>query len=113
MKEEGKARTIKTIFKLYKDYLDDENTEYTYQDQVVYDQVRKANAAIKRGIEQILAPRGLDIGFDLKKVTEQMDKEVERKQKYMEEKTGDKAVQEKGQTIIKEPDKRRATNQKQ
>jgi Helicase conserved C-terminal domain/SNF2-related domain len=102
MKDEGKARTIETIFKLYKDYLDDENTEYTYQDQVVYDQVRKANAAIKRGIEQILAPRGLDIGFDLKKVTGQMDKEVERKQKYMEEKTGDKAVQEKGQTIIQD-----------
>ncbi|MDO9184486.1 MAG: SNF2-related protein [Bacteroidia bacterium] len=102
VKEEGKARSIETIFKIYKDYLDDENTEYTYKDQVVYDKVRKANAAIKRGIEQILAPRGLDIGFDLKKVTGQMDKEIERKQKYMEEKTGDKAVQEKGQAIIKD-----------
>ena len=95
-----KARSIETIFKIYKDYLEDEDTEYNYKDQTVFDQVRKANAAIKRGIEQILAPRGLDIGFDLKKVTNQMDKEIERKQKYMEEKTGDKAVQEKGQTII-------------
>ncbi|HSH64672.1 MAG TPA: hypothetical protein VLB84_02490, partial [Bacteroidia bacterium] len=58
--------------------------------------------AIKRGIEQILAPRGLDIGFDLKKVTGQMNKEIEQKQKYMEEKTGDKAVQEKGEIIIQD-----------
>jgi hypothetical protein len=101
-KEESKARSIETIFKIYKDYLDDEDNEYTYQDQVVYDQVRKANAAIKRGIEQILAPRGLDIGFDLKKVTGQMDKEIERKEKYRDEKTGDKAIQDKGQEIIKD-----------
>ena len=97
-----KARSIETIFKIYKDYLDDEDTEYNYKAQTVYDQVRKANAAVKRGIEQILAPRGLDIGFDLKKVTGQMDKEVEQKKKYMEEKTGDKAIQDKGKEIIKD-----------
>ena len=102
VKEEGKARSMETIFKIYRDYLDDEKTESTYQDQVVFDQVRKANASIKRGIEQILAPRGLDIGFDLKKVTGQIDKEIEQKEKYKEEKTGDKAIKDKGQEIIKD-----------
>jgi hypothetical protein len=97
-----KARSTETLFKIYKDYLEDEDTAYNYKDQTVFDQIRKANAAIKRGIEQILAPRGLDIGFDLKKVTGQMNKEIEQKQKYMEEKTGEKAVQEKGDTILKD-----------
>jgi hypothetical protein len=97
-----KPRSTETLFKLYKDYLEDEDTAYNYKDQTVFDQVRKAHAAVKRGVEQILAPRGLDIGFDLKKVTGQMNKEIEQKQKYMEERTGDKAVQEKGEAIIKD-----------
>ncbi|HSH66208.1 MAG TPA: helicase-related protein [Bacteroidia bacterium] len=97
-----KARSTETLFKIYKDYIEDEDTAYNYKDQTVFDQVRKANAAIKRGIEQILAPRGLDIGFDLKKVTGQMNKEIEQKQKYMEERTGEKAIQEKGDAIIKD-----------
>ena len=101
-KDSDKVRTIETIFKIFRDYMDDEETGYDYKDQVVFDQVRKANASIKRGIEQVLAPRGLDIGFDLKKVTGQMDKEIDRKRTYMEEKTGDNAIQEKGKEIIKD-----------
>ena len=97
-----KPRSTETLFKIFKDYIEDEETSYNYKDQTLFDQVRKAHAAIKRGIEQVLAPRGLDIGFDLKKVTGQMNKEIEQKQKYMEEKTGEKAVQEKADTIIKD-----------
>ncbi|MBI3519513.1 MAG: hypothetical protein HY062_09185 [Bacteroidetes bacterium] len=97
-----KPRSTETLFKIFKDYIEDEETSYNYKDQTLFDQVRKAHAAIKRGIEQVLAPRGLDIGFDLKKVTGQMNKEIEQKQKYMEEKTGDKAVQEKADAIIKD-----------
>lgn len=97
-----KARSMETVFKIYKDYLEDEETQYNYKDQTIFDQVRKANTAIKRGIEQVLAPRGLDIGFELKKVTSLMEKEIEQRKKYMEEKTGDKAVQDKGKEIIKD-----------
>lgn len=101
-KEEGQSRSIETVFKLFRDYLSDEDADHTYQDEIVFDQVRKANAAIKRGIEQILAPRGLDISFDLPKLTSQMDKEIEHIKTFMEEKTGDKAVKEKGNKIIQE-----------
>jgi|GEM_PF-668477 len=101
-KSGDKARSTETIFKLFREYLDDEETSYSYKDQTVFDQVRKAHASIKRGIEQVLQPRGLDIGFDLKKITAMMDKEIEHKRKYMEEKTGEKAVEAKGKEIIAE-----------
>ncbi len=95
-----KARSTETIFKLFREYLDDESTSYNYKDQTIFDQVRKAHASIKRGIEQVLQPRGLDISFDLKKVTALMDKEIDQKRKYMEERTGDQAVEAKGREII-------------
>ena len=101
-KEEGQSRSIETIFKIFKDYLDDEKTNYSYQDQMSFDQARKANTALKRGIEQILAPRGLDITFDLKQLTGQMDKEVDHIRKYMEEKTGNEAVKKQAEKIIQE-----------
>lgn len=101
-KSGDKARSSETIFKLFREYLDDEETSYSYKDQTVFDLVRKAHASIKRGVEQVLQPRGLDIGFDLKKITAMMDKEIEHKRKYMEEKTGEKAVEAKGREIIAE-----------
>jgi hypothetical protein len=102
LKEDGAGRSIETVFKIFKDYLNDTDAEHTYQDQMIYDQVRKANAAIKRGVEQVLAPRGLDITFDLKKLTVQMDKEIEKISTYMEDKTGDAAIKKKGNEIIQE-----------
>ncbi len=102
LKEDSAGRTIETVFKIFKDYLNDEHAEHTYQDQMIYDRVRKANAVIKRGVEQVLAPRGLDISFDLKKLTAQMEKEIEKISTYMEEKTGDQAIKKKGDEIIQE-----------
>jgi hypothetical protein len=102
LKEDGVGRSIETVFKIFKDYLNDAEAEHTYQDQIIYDQIRKANAAIKRGVEQVLAPRGLDITFDLKKLTAQMDKEIEKISTYMEDKTGDAAIKKKGNEIIQE-----------
>ena len=102
LKEDSGGRSIETVFKLFKEYLSDEKAEHTYQDQLIYDQVRKANAAIKRGVEQVLAPRGLDISFDLKKLTAQIDKEIEKISNYMEEKTGDTAIKKKGDEIIQD-----------
>ncbi|MBS1635391.1 MAG: hypothetical protein JST26_05665 [Bacteroidetes bacterium] len=95
-----KPRSTETLFKIFREYMDDENTSYNYKDQVTFDLVRKAYSAIKRGLEQVLEPRGLDIGFDLKKVTALMDKEIDQKKELREEKTGDDAVQAKGREII-------------
>ena len=97
-----KARTIETIFKIYKDYLEDENTETTYRDQTIYDTVRKANATLKRGLEQVLEPKGFGINFDYDKVVGKINKEIEENQKILEERTGQDAVNEKAQEIIKE-----------
>ena len=97
-----KARTLDTIFKIYKDYLDDEQTETTYRDQTLYDTVRKANAIIKRGLEQVLEPKGFDINFDYNKVVGKIAKEIEDNEKVLEERTGATAVKEKAEQIIKE-----------
>jgi N12 class adenine-specific DNA methylase len=97
-----KARTLETIFKIYKDYLDDENTETTYRDQTIYDTVRKANATITRGLEQVLEPKGFDINFDYDKVVGKINKEIEEHQKVLEERTGQEALNEKAQEIIQE-----------
>ena len=105
-KEKDQDRSIETIFKIFKDYLNDENADHTYQDQMIYDQVRKANAAIKRGVEQILTPRGLDITFDLKNVSAKLHKEIEKLSKYMEEHTGEQATKIKADEIIEDRVKR-------
>jgi hypothetical protein len=100
--KEGQSRNIETVLKLFRDYLDDEDTAHNYQDDTIFDQVRKANTVIKRGIDQVLAPRGLDISFDLKKLTTQMDKEIEKINNDLMEKTGKEAIQKKGEEIIEQ-----------
>ncbi|MBI2271041.1 MAG: hypothetical protein HYU69_11915 [Bacteroidetes bacterium] len=99
-KEAGKARTIETLFKIYRDYLEDENSGSSYLDENTFDKVRKAYAAVQRGIEQVLQPRGLDINFKLESVTKNLDKEIDVKQKYMDETTGDKGINAKAEEII-------------
>ena len=97
-----KARALETIFTIYKEYLEDENTETTYRDQTIYDTVRKANATLKRGLEQVLEPKGFDINFDYDKVVGKIGKEIEEHQKVLEERTGQEAVNEKAGEIIKQ-----------
>lgn len=101
-KEGAKARTQETIFKIYKDFLEDENTETTYKDANIYDTVRKANAILKRGLEQVLEPKGFDINFDLSQVVEKINKEIEEKEEILEERTGKEAVERKAKSIIQE-----------
>ncbi|MCB9448662.1 MAG: DEAD/DEAH box helicase family protein [Flavobacteriales bacterium] len=100
--EGAKARTIETIFKIYKDYLEDGNTETSYRDENIFDTVRKANAILKRGLEQVLAPRGLDMNFSKDSVLGRIDREIEDLQKVMEDKTGPKAVEAKAKDIVRE-----------
>jgi hypothetical protein len=97
-----KARTLETIFSIYKMYLEDENTETTYRDTIIYDTVRKANAIIKRGLEQVLKPKGFDIHFDYDKVVGKIGKEIEEHQQILEERTGQDAINEKAGELIKE-----------
>lgn len=99
---EVKARKIETIFKLYKDYLEDEQTQTTYRDQVLYDTIRKSHAILKRGLEQVLGPKGFDINFDYQKVVGKINKEIEEREKVLELRTGETAVEDKAQEIIKE-----------
>jgi len=105
-KPDAKAREMETIFKIYKDYLEDENTETSYADEVTYDDVRKAHATIKRGLEQVLGPRGLDINFSYEQASGKFQVDSEQKKKLMEEKTGEAAVNEKAREIIEERKKK-------
>lgn len=81
------ARSIETVLKIYKDYLEDETTQTTYRDQNIYDTVRKANATLKRGLEQVLEPKGYDINFDFEQVNGRINTEIEEKQRILEERT--------------------------
>jgi hypothetical protein len=98
--EEGKGRNTDTILRIFKEYLDDPDSGHNYSDETMFDKVRKANSAIKRGIEQVLAPRGWDISFDGNKAIAQMQKEIDILVKKKEDKTGSKAVQAKAEEII-------------
>ena len=82
-------------------YLEDENTETTYRDTIIYDTVRKANAILKRGLEQVLKPKGFDIHFDYDKVVGKIGKEIEEHQQILEERTGQDAINEKAGELIK------------
>jgi hypothetical protein len=106
IKEKGQDRSLETILKIFKDYLNDEHADHTYQDELIFDQVRIANTAIKRGIEQILTPRGLNITFDLKQVTLKLDQEIEKLSTLMESRTGDPAIKLKAQEITEDRLKR-------
>ncbi|MBN4062179.1 DEAD/DEAH box helicase family protein [Bacteroidales bacterium AH-315-I05] len=101
-KEGTPARATETIFKIYRDYLEDDDTESTYKDETLFDTVRKANATLKRGLEQILQPRGMDLHFEHDKVVGKIDKEIEKLKQVMEDKTGEDAVKAKAEEIIKE-----------
>ena len=96
------ARSIETVLKIYKDYLEDETTQTTYRDQNIYDTVRKANATLKRGLEQVLEPKGYDINFDFEQVNGRINTEIEEKQRILEERTGTEAVSQKAEEIIKD-----------
>jgi len=101
-KPDSKATSIENIFKIYRDYLEDPETGTTYRDETIYDTVKKANAILKRGLEQILKPKGFDINFDSKEVVSKIAKEVEENEKILEERTGDDAIAVKAKQIIKE-----------
>jgi hypothetical protein len=100
--KEGKARKIETIFKLYKDWLDDSETSTYINDEQRFDEIRKANYKVQSGIKSVLAPRGLGIDFDYEDVIEKIDKDIETKVTLLEEQTGEEAIEAKAQEIIKE-----------
>ena len=101
-KEGQPPRQIETIFKLYKDWLEDPETESFYNDEQIFDEARRANYQIKSGIRDILAPRGLNINFDHKEVAAKLDKEIKTKKQQLEEKTGDEAIRALAAKIRKE-----------
>ena len=57
---------------------------------------------MKRGLEQVLEPKGFDVNFDYNKVAGSIQKEIEDKEKVLEERTGNEAVKQKADEIIKE-----------
>lgn len=100
--QEAKVRTQETVFKIYKDYLEDEKTDTTYQEEMLFDTVRKASVILNRGIKEILEPRGLDIHFNYTAEAAKFDKEIEQLNKTLEEYKGEKAIENQAQEIIKE-----------
>lgn len=101
-KPNSNSRSIENVFKTYKAYLEDPETPSSYRDDTIYDTVRKANSTLKRGLEQILKPKGFDINFDVTSVVGKIEKEIEEINQVLEEQTGDEAIAEKAKQITKE-----------
>ena len=103
---EGKSRNTETLFRIFKDYLEDEYSGHSYEDDAIYDKVRKAYSSVTRGQEQILTPRGLDINFDVTSLTKVMEKEIKAKEDHKQARTGPEAVKKKAEEIIADRVKR-------
>ncbi len=103
---EGKSRNTETLFRIFKDYLEDDYSGHSYEDEAIYDKVRKAYSSVKRGQEQILTPRGLDLNFDVKALTKMMEKEIDTKTNHKVATTGPAAIDKKAQEIISDRIKR-------
>jgi len=97
-----KPRAISTIFKIYMDYLSDEETDTSYHEQMLFDKVRKAHVIIQKGITEILEPRGYGIDFDSTMVIGALDEEIEQKEIELHEKAGIEAKENKANEIIQE-----------
>lgn len=105
-RKEGQApRKIETIFKLYKDWIEDSDTETYLNDEHIFNDTRKANYRIQSGIREILAPRGLNINFDFQRVVRKLDQEMEDLQSQLIEKTGKEAIREHIEVIREEREK--------
>lgn len=99
-KKEGQvARKIETLFKIYKEWLDDPTTNTFFNDERVLTQTRKAHYHIQSGIRDVLAPRGLDIHFDYDQVIGKLEKEMEDKNIELQDRTGQEAINRKAAEI--------------
>lgn len=109
---DGKAikvepRTTDGYLRIFKEYLDDANTTKSWKEEIQYTEVKGAHTTVKRGLEQILQPRGYDINFDAQKVVGRIKDDIEVKKQLLEEKTGEEAVMEKAKEIAKEKEQRK------
>jgi len=95
-------RKQETIFKIYREYLEDEDTTVTNRDNVYYDTARSAYNLIKRATERILEPRGLDIDFNQDDVMKRIQDEIDDTNHMLEEKTGEEALNLLTRKIIKD-----------
>jgi hypothetical protein len=100
--EEGKSRNTDTILRIFAEYLDDPKSGHDYADETLYEDVRRANYAIKRGVTDVLAPRGLDITFNDKKEIQKLDSEIDKLREVQRKQTGPDAIKAKAQEIINE-----------
>ena len=100
--KDGKARKIETVFRVYKQWLDDPETSTYINDEQRFDETRKANYKIQAGIKEILAPRGLGIDFDYQEVVGKIETEIEQFKASLDERTSEEAIQLKAKAIEQE-----------
>ncbi|MFY0689123.1 MAG: DEAD/DEAH box helicase family protein [Cyclobacteriaceae bacterium] len=101
------ARQIETLFRIFKEYLKDPETETYYNDESTLDQARKANHKIQLGIKEVLTPRGLDITFDFDHESNAINEEIQRIQENLSIQTGDDAVEAIARQLIEERSKQK------
>jgi len=95
-------RAASTLLGIFSEYLDDPDQKATNKDDRTYWKVYRAYQKTSRGLKETLAPRGLDLDFDEKRVLGKIDREVETLKKKMEVEVGKEAVALKEEEIIKD-----------
>ncbi|MEQ8624390.1 MAG: SNF2-related protein [Vicingaceae bacterium] len=99
-------RKLETIFKIYQDYLEDDDTKYIPYGKEKLIEVKKAHRQIQQATERVLEPRGLDINFTKEEVVTQLEQEIELKNDVLAAKTDEEAIQLLTKEIIAEREKK-------
>jgi hypothetical protein len=102
LKKGQEQRKLETIFKIYNDYIEDDDTPFLYGASERFISIKKAYRQIQQATERVLEPRGLDINFTKEEVVTQLDKEIELKNEVLKAKTNEEAIQIVTDEIIEE-----------
>jgi hypothetical protein len=102
LKKGQEARKMETVFKIYGDYLEDDDTPYQYNGKEKLIEIKKAYRHILKAEETVLKPRGLDINFAKEEALSQLEHEIENKQDILANETDEEAAQKLTGEIIEE-----------
>lgn len=98
-------RSLETLFRLYKQWLRDKDTNTYHNDVQRFDAIRKANKVIKSGMKSILEPRGLGLDFDDEKLHQKLDQEIAYQKELLQSSSSEEAITLLAKKIEKEREK--------
>ncbi len=91
LKKNQPPRKMPTIFKIYQEYLDDPETQTTYNETYGFTEARWTYYRLEKIERRFLRPRGLDMNFKKEELLGSLEEEVKLKELAMEAETNERA----------------------